>query len=172
MPVPVYDSPTFLGAKDKYMFGLTLPQLMIVFFVGVSWLMVCMMLPYGTIIRMGCTGAATVASAALLFLRISGISIPMYLFYTILRLFSKPAFEEQRDLLVGGNVVWLEQLEAGYKWYQIGFLRKKKAELETDEAMIVRMEMEAEVNRQMSNTATSMEQWMREGIRTVMGGRK
>ena len=172
MPVSVYDSPTFLGAKDKYMFGLSLPQLMIVFFVGLSWLMVCMMLPYGTIVRMGCAGAATVATSALLFLRVSGLSIPMYLFYTVLRLFFKPAYEEQRDLLVRGNVVWLAQLEAGYKWYQVGFLRKKKAELETDEAMIMRMEMEAEVNRQMSDTANSMQQWMREGVRSVMGGRR
>ena len=37
MSLGSYDSPTFLGQKDKYMLGLSLPELMVSMGIGAFW---------------------------------------------------------------------------------------------------------------------------------------
>ena len=47
MDMGSYDSPTFLGQKDKYLMGLSLPQLMVAAVVGVFWFLVSLMFGRG-----------------------------------------------------------------------------------------------------------------------------
>ena len=47
-------------------------------------------------------------SVAFLFARISGLSIPMYLLLSVLRIFRRPSFEESREILLEGQSAWLE----------------------------------------------------------------
>ena len=47
-----YDSPTFLGQKDKYLMGLSLPQLMVALGVAAWWFIVTLMFPYSMLTRL------------------------------------------------------------------------------------------------------------------------
>ena len=40
-----YDSPTFLGQKDRYMMGLSLPELIIAMVIAGGWFLVTLALP-------------------------------------------------------------------------------------------------------------------------------
>ena len=171
MPLPVYDSPTFLGSKDKILLGLSLPQMATVMGVLVGWLVISFMFPYSTVIRMIFTCVGTFGTAIVMFTRISGIGIPMYLFYLVKGLFVRPSFEEHRELMLGGNLVWLEQLEHKSKWSQFSFLRRQKAYLETDQGQSVKMELEAEVSKNVNDGAMAAGQAARDGVRAIFGGR-
>ena len=53
-----YDSPTFLGQKDKYLMGLSLPQIMVAMGVAAWWFFVSLTLPYSMITRITDHGPA------------------------------------------------------------------------------------------------------------------
>ena len=78
-----YDSPTFLGQKDKYLMGLSLPQLMVAIGVAAWWFFVSLTFPYSTVTRILIMVPLTGASLALLFARISGLTVPMFVLLAI-----------------------------------------------------------------------------------------
>ena len=84
MPLGSYDSPTFLGQKDKYMLGLSLPQLMVAVGVIFFWFLVSLAFPYTTQVRLAIMTPLSSVTLALIFVRISGLSIPAYLGLTVL----------------------------------------------------------------------------------------
>ena len=76
MNLDYYDSPTFLGQKDKYLLGLSLPELMVAMAIGGGWFFVMLLVPLGMMFRLLLSSPLTGMSMLLLFVRISGLSIP------------------------------------------------------------------------------------------------
>lgn len=168
MPLDTYDSPTFLGSKDKYLLGLSLPELFTVIAVAISWLVASLMLPYGTLVRIIVAGVATLVTSFLIFARVYGLSIPMCVFYIVKGLFVKPSYEEMRELLLGGNLVWLEQQENSGRWYRFSFLRMKKSEyMDGEQGQTVRMEVQAEVSRSVNSGAVAVERGFRDALKAI-----
>ena len=118
--------PTFLGQKDRYLLGLSLPELIVAMLIAGGWFVVTLGFPLGILLRLVVVLPLTGVSVAFLFVRISGLSIPMYLLLSLLRLFRRPSFEESRELLLEGEPAWLElrrqQQEGGRS--RFGFLRR------------------------------------------------
>ena len=165
-----YDSPTFLGQKDKYLMGLSLPELMLSLGVAFVYFILSLLLPYGTIIRLSLVAPATVVTLILLFGRISGLTIPSYAYLTVLRSFVRPSFEDTQELLLSGQSAWLEaQRERSKKSGFLPFFRKKGSVVMPDE--VRQAEMKAEMDKQITEGAVAAEGWVRDGFRTLMKGR-
>ena len=71
-----YDSPTFLGQKDKYLMGLSLPQLMILIGVGFTGFVFTLLLPVGMMMRFAILAPCVGVFGVLFFGRISGLASP------------------------------------------------------------------------------------------------
>ena len=171
-PLGSYDSPTFLGEKDRYLLGLSLPELMVAIGVAGGWFVVTLLLPVDFIIRLLVVLPLTGMSMAFLFLKISGLSIPRYVFLSILRLFRRPSFEESRELLVSGEPAWLElqrqRSESGGS-SRFGFLRRRRRAVSISEER--QAELKAEMDRQVTEGAVAAEQWAMDAIRSIVRGR-
>ena len=171
MDLGSYDSPTFLGQKDKYLLGLSLPELLISLGIAFCWFIVSFLLPYSLIIRLILITPVTLTSLVLLFGRIAGISIPSYLFLSMLRTFRRPSFEETGEVMVQGHSVWLESQRNRRPSGPRGILAlipRKRVTVMQDE--VLQAEMKAEMDRQVTEGAVAAERWVRDGIRTMMRG--
>ena len=170
-PLGAYDSPTFLGQKDRYMMGLSLPELIIAMVIAGGWFLVTLALPGGVLVRLLVVLPLTGISVAFLFARISGLSIPMYLLLSVLRIFRRPSFEESREILIEGQSAWLElrrqQQEGGRS--RFGFLRRGKKAVTIPEAQ--QAELKADMDRQITEGAVAAEQWAMDAIRSIARGR-
>ena len=102
-----YDSPTFLGQKDKYLMGLSLPQIMVAMGVAAWWFFVSLTLPYSMITRILIMVPLTGASLTLLFARIAGLTVPGFVLLSVKSLFSRPSFEEVDALVMNGDPDWV-----------------------------------------------------------------
>ena len=167
MALGSYDSPTFLGQKDKYLMGLSLPELMMAMGVGFGWFLITLLLPFSTIMRLVVLLPLTGFSMALLFVRISGLSIPMFLMLALMRMFSKPSYEETSVLMLNGQSEWLESQEQ--KGSKFGSMRKRKQKILSDNEAR-QAEMKAELDKQVTEGAAAAEGWIRDGIRTLVKG--
>ena len=170
-PLGAYDSPTFLGQKDRYLLGLSLPELIIAMVIAGGWFLVMLGFPLGIFLRLVVVLPLTGVSVAFLFVRISGLSIPMYLLLSLLRLFRRPSFEESRELLLEGEPAWLElrrqQQEGGRS--RFGFLRRGRKAMTIPEAR--QAELKADMDRQITEGAVAAEQWAMDAIRSIARGR-
>ena len=170
MELGSYDSPTFLGQKDKYLLGLSLPELMIAMGVALMWFVVTLMVPYGMLVRLTMVVPATGISLFLLFGRIAGLSIPGYLWLMLVRSFSRPVFEETPERLLEGDSIWLEaqrrRAEGGSR-VNLKFW-KKKIPVISDE--VRQAEMKAEMDKQIAEGAVAAEQWVRDGVKAIVKG--
>ena len=167
-----YDSPTFLGQKDKYMLGLSLPELMVSMAIGAFWFFLMFLIPVGFLIRILISLPLTGASMSLLFVRISGLSIPGYLLLSLVRLFRRPSYEEAQEFVLGGAPAWLDlERQKGEKNSRFfGLVRKgRRAAASVPEAQ--RAEMRAEMDRQVAETAAGAESWARDAIRSLVKGK-
>ena len=90
LPGGIYDSPTFLSQKDKYMAGLTLPQLMVCMVIAVFVFALTLMLPFGFLVRLMFVIPGTGLGAFLAFGKIFGLSVPMFSITAILFPFRSP----------------------------------------------------------------------------------
>ena len=163
-----YDSPTFLGQKDKYLMGLSLPQLMMAVGVGFGWFLVTLLFPYSTPVRLLMMVPMTGVSMALMFVRICGLSIPVYLLLTVVRMFSKPSYEDVRELVLDGRPEWLEAERQRAERSGMGSrIQRQRARAELDARGA---ELRAEVDKQVTEGAVAAEQWVRDGVRTLMKG--
>lgn len=170
MELGPYDSPTFLTQKDKYVMGLSLPELMMAMGVAGGWFILALMIPVGMMLRFAIVVPITVVSLMLLFVRISGLNIPRFLLLSLLRAFRKPSFEESRDLLLRGQSAWLEiqrQREEGGS-SRFGFLKRGKKAIEIPEAR--QAELKADLDRQVTEGAVAAEQWARDALRSITRG--
>ena len=170
-PLGPYDSPTFLGQKDRYLVGLSLPELIVAILIAGGWFLVTLGFPLGILLRLVVVLPLTGISVAFLFVRISGLSIPMYLLLSLLRLFRRPSFEESRELLLEGEPAWLElrrqQQEGGRS--RFGFLRRGRKAMTIPEAR--QAELKADMDRQITEGAVAAEQWAMDAIRSIARGR-
>ena len=170
-PLGPYDSPTFLGQKDRYLVGLSLPELIVAILIAGGWFLVTLGFPLGILLRLVVVLPLTGISVAFLFVRISGLSIPMYLLLSVLRLFRRPSFEESRELLLEGEPAWLElrrqQQEGGRS--RFGFLRRGRKAMTIPEAR--QAELKADMDRQITEGAVAAEQWAMDAIRSIARGR-
>ena len=171
MALGSYDSPTFLGQKDKYIMGLSLPELMMALGVGFAWFLVSLLMPFSTIMRMMVLAPVILSSLILMFVRISGLTIPMFLILSVVRSFNKPSFEETQELVLTGPAEWLknqEKKKGGLA--KLGSAVKDKAdEVVGDESR--QAEVKAEVDKNVTEAAMAAEQWVRDGVRTLVKGR-
>ena len=167
-----YNSPTFLGQKDSYLLGLTLPQVGLLIGMGMTIFLVSLAIEMDTILRIGAVLGMTAAAGVLLFARISGLSIPVYLLSFAISLFRKPRYEEQEETLLSGDLPWLQaqerRRERTGRW---GRLRHRAAET-ADSTQLAqrRSEMNAEANRQVTQGAVETEKWLREGLESLIKG--
>ena len=171
-PMGAYDSPTFLGQKDRYMLGLSLPELIIAIVVAGGWFVVSLAFPVGILVRLLVVLPLTGISVAFLFARISGLSIPMYLLLSLLRMFRRPSFEESREILLEGGSAWLElrrQQQQGGNRSRFGFLRRGRKAVTIPEAQ--QAELKADMDRQITEGAVAAEQWAMDAIRSIARGR-
>ena len=168
MALSSYESPTFLGQKDKYMMGLSLPQLMVMLAMGLMIFVVTLLLPFGFIWRMALVAPLTVAAGVLVFARVSGLSVPSLIFHSLVRAFSRPVYEEHQQLLVQGAVVWAEAQARGRSRGPLGFLRRGKGVTDSMEMEQRAREVRAEFDGKMVEGAVATEQAIRDGIRTLM----
>ena len=170
-PLGPYDSPTFLGQKDRYLLGLSLPELIVAMLIAGGWFVVTLGFPLGILLRLVVVLPLTGVSVAFLFVRISGLSIPMYLLLSLLRLFRRPSFEESRELLLEGEPAWLElrrqQQEGGRS--RFGFLHRGRKAMTIPEAR--QAELKADMDRQITEGAVAAEQWAMDAIRSIARGR-
>lgn len=171
MELGPYDSPTFLTQKDKYVMGLSLPELMMAMGVAGGWFILSLMIPVGMMVRFMIVIPVTVVSLMVLFVRISGLSIPKFLLLSLLRTFRKPSYEESRELLLRGQSTWLEvqrQREEGGGRSRFGFLKRGRQAIEIPEAR--QAELRADLDRQVTEGAVAAEQWARDAIRSITRG--
>lgn len=173
MSLGSYDSPTFLGQKDKYFMGLSLPELMISLTIGGILFLFSLALPIGLLGRMAVVAPLTGGCMLFIFLRIAGMSIPSFLLRSLLGLFRRPSFEENREGLLAGTPAWLaaqalrESGERGSRRFGlVGRGRKAVAAIPEER----KAELQAEVDRQVVETAAAAEGWARDAIRSVMKG--
>lgn len=171
-----YDSPTFLSQKDKYLLGLSLPQLMGVLGIGAALFLTTLGLPWGLTIRMGITLGGTALGGIILFGRIQGLMIPIYLALLVTRSFVRPAYEDVSDGLRNGPAVWRQQQAARQeaanagdkKSRMFGILAKKRQRLESDDLVAKRGDVEAAAKQQATQVLVDGEQWVRDGIRSFI----
>ena len=170
-----YDSPTFLSQKDKYMLGLSLPQVMAVMGIAGAWFLATLGLPWELPIRLMITLGLTGVCALILFARIQGLLIPTFCFLFVWRIFVKPAYEDLQEDLLQGSAAWREQqtakvvqLESGDKKAKaFGFMAGKRRRLAEDDMTAKREELEQEAKKQTEQALQAGEAWLRDGIKAV-----
>lgn len=171
MAVGSYDSPTFLGEKDKYLVGLTLPQLMVGLAIGFLWFMLALALPYGMLVKLAVVAFATVLTLAMLFIRIWGLSIPMLVLLSIRSSMARPLYEEFKELILLGAPEWVEeQAKKAKRRRRFAFLRKKAAVVDKADVEARKAEVRAEVDRQVTEGAVMVEEWVRDGLTGFIKG--
>ena len=172
MALTIYDSPTFLTQKDKYLMGLSLPQLMIVIGVGFTLFLFSLILPFGILIRLLVVLAATGSISVLFFARLSGLTIPAYLLAALLSMKRRPVYEEHPILLLNGGLVWLEARNR--KNTRVGrrfFLFGRAKVLSDDMAMqTVASELHAELDSKVVQGTVATEQFVKDGFRALFKG--
>lgn len=165
-----YDSPTFLSQKDKYLFGLTLVQLVMLLAVGGFYFLLSFMLPLGSMIsRLLVLVPALGVTAVFMFVRISGVSLPSFLFLAATIKLRNASYEATRDALLRGGVLWLAQRELRA---QKGRFGRKREELETAVDIDQRKaELKADVDKAVVEGSIAAQGWARDGINTLLKGR-
>ena len=175
MSLDSYDSPTFLSQKDVYVFGLSLMQMMAAVGIAGFWFLMGLMTPYSTMVRLLMTVGLSMVSFVVVFVQVSGLSLPMFVFLLLLRSFIKPGYEGPRSAIEDGDVNWARSLEKGAlgreKKSRFGFLKFWAKGVEVDKVDMAKREMEAEVSRQVNEAGKAAESAVRDGIRALVKGR-
>ena len=174
-----YDSPTFLGQKDIYLMGLTLIQLLALVGIGFVIFLSLMSFPLSLLVRLLLVLPLTGISGFLLFGRIAGLSVPVYLLSAMTAPFRRMVYEESLTQSLNGTDVWLKQQElraAGVAEKKglasgLGFLGSKRREAADMASGNQGKEAKAEVEKGLAEGSRAAEQWVREGVGAVFRGR-
>ena len=174
MALPAYDSPTFLGRKDRFLLGMSMSQLGICALVAVCW---WFFLQWTTgldlIPRAVVFGVCQGATVAALFVRLSGLSVPAYCWLMVKQMLRKPFWESSRDWLVNGvpdPAAEARAERAAGKRSLLGRLLpggRKAGELELDER---RYELQAEGEQAMEESMRAGQDFVKEGMRALWRG--
>ena len=167
-----YDSPTFLGQKDKYLIGLSLPQLMVAIGVAAWWFFITLTFPYSMVTRLLIMSPLTGVSLTLLFARISRAGHPDIRPAVDKGPLQQASFEEVDALVMTGP--GLGDHAASEASGGGGFLARikgKRSALNTLEAQSKQSELRADVDKQVVETSKAAEQWVRDGVNTLIKGR-
>ena len=165
-----YDSPTFLSQKDKYLFGLTLVQLVMILAVGGFYFLLTFMLPLGSMVtRLLVLVPAVGVTAVLMFVRIAGLSLPSFIFLAATVKLRNSSYEAPKSSLMRGSALWLTQLEEKGQRSRMG--RKKDEVSKTMDLEQRKSEVKAEVDKAVVEGSVAAQQWVRDGINTLMKGR-
>lgn len=98
-----YDSPTFLGRKDKLMLGLSLMQMMAVVFTTLSWFVVSLgFTSFSMLERFMFVVPAELATAVFLMVKPYGLYIPVYVWLMVKGLIFRQMYESEGHMLVHG----------------------------------------------------------------------
>ena len=174
MPLPAYDSPTFLGRKDKFLLGLTMNQLGFCLVSLLLWYLVASQAVGGGWMRQAAVIApGHGATMAVLLVRIAGISVPMYGLLFVQRLIKKPLWESDRDVLINGAGGLEAESESGEAEPPPSGLRGKLLALvrrRSDLTEERRFELEAEGEQAMEQSVRSGHQFIRDGLRALWRG--
>ena len=182
MSLSIYDSPTFLDQKDKYLMGLSLPQLMAVVGVAFTLFLFSMALPFGMIIKLSTVGVGTCVISVVMFVRLSGLSIPGYVVASVMAMIRKPVYEEHQILLLNGGLAWLESNSkkirggggsegSGKSFFSfIPFLGKSKIVSDEMAMKAVASELQAELDNKMVQGAVAADQFVRDGVKVLFKG--
>ena len=167
-----YDSPTFLNQKDKYMLGLSLPEMVIAMAIGGGWFILLLFFEMDMVLRLVLLVPCTGITMAFIFARIAGLLIPMYFLLSIVRIFKRPSFEEVQDYVVQGEPAWLElqRQRAEGTNSRFHFLKRgRKLAESVPEAR--KAELKAEMDKQVTEGAVAMEHWARDAVQSVLKGK-
>ena len=109
MSLGTYDSPTFLGKRDVYLLGLTMPQIAASGGIAVAWLLLAMMFNITMQMRLIVFGPMYLFTLAMVFVKPFGLMLPILALLWLKYLFVKPTYESDPVQLIDGH---LERLPA------------------------------------------------------------
>ena len=166
-----YDSPTFLNQQDKLLFGLTVMQIILLVGVGFLLFMLTFMLPIGsTVVRMAVLVPMLGVAGVVMFARFAGLSLPSFIVLWILGMFRRPCYEDESQVMLQGDPAWLEASEDEGGRRRFGRFRRGRM-TEHPDLEVRKAEAKAEVDRALTEGASSAQQWVQDGVRSVMRGR-
>lgn len=102
MSLPTYDSPTFLGKRDVYLLGLTMPQIAAAAGIAIAWLLVAMMFTMTMQMRLIVFGPMYLFTLLMVFVKPFGLALPVLAFLWAKYLFVKPSYECSDGMLLEG----------------------------------------------------------------------
>lgn len=173
MALSAYDSPTFLGRKDRFLLGMSLSQLGICALVAVFW---WFFLGWTTGLdvmpRAAVFGVCQGGTVAALFVRLAGLSVPSYCWLMLKQLVRKPLWESNRERLVNGEPDPAAEARGDRATGRRSLLGRLKpggqrAELELDER---RYELQAEGEQAMEESMRAGQDFVKEGMRAPWRG--
>ncbi len=178
MPTGSYDSPTFLSQKDKLFLGLSLPEFVLSMAVAFFWFLISLTFDRPMMTRLMFVAPLTGVTLTLMFVRLSGMHIPIFLAVAVMRTFRKPSYEDPEADVFIGNEVW-QQLESkraaklarknarqGRFMGIIGRRRKQAQAVQAEHGGEVR----AEIDKGVVEGSIAAEQWVRDAVKTVVKG--
>ena len=105
-----YDSPTFLGSKDKLLLGMTMVQVGAFMGSGIMWFMVAFAMDLTMTQRLLIFGPAHVLTVVVATVRLGGgLLIPVYLMLMLRSLVVTPLYHATGGEVRGGLPEWLEE---------------------------------------------------------------
>ena len=104
-----YDSPTFLGSKDKLLLGMTMVQVGAFMGSAIMWFMVAFALDMSMMQRLLIFGPAHVLTVVIVSVRVGGgLMVPIYLLLMLRSLVVTPLYHATGGEVRGGLPEWLE----------------------------------------------------------------
>lgn len=103
-----YDSPTFLGNKDKLLLGMTIGQVGLFMGSGLLWLMIALAAEFSMVKSLLIFGPAHALTVAFVTVKLSGIALPMYLLAMLSSLVSSAVYHVDAAGAKEGLPDWFE----------------------------------------------------------------
>ena len=107
-----YDSPTFLGNKDKLVMGMTIGQVGVFIGAGVFWLMLALSFEFSVLMSLALFGPAHGITVSFFLVKLSGMSIPMYLLAMAQSMVSATVYHVDAEAARRGLSEWFTDAEA------------------------------------------------------------
>lgn len=184
-----YDSPTFLGSKDKLLLGMTMMQVGAFLLSAIMWFMVAFSLDLSMTQRLFIFGPAHVLTVVFATVRVGGgLMIPVYFMLMVRSLVITPLYHGTGSEVRGGLPEWLEEeikdepvfayaarpkggtarkFFSSMRLFGQGAARHGRSQRAEEARNLAALEME---NRA-SDAAHGAKNFIRQGIRMLKGGR-
>ena len=106
--MPPYDSPTFLGNKDKLLLGMTIGQVGIFVGSGAVWLLLALSFEFSMMMSLLIFGPAHAVTVAFMLVKIAGMAVPMYLMAMVTSWFASAVYHVDADRARQGLEEWFD----------------------------------------------------------------